>query len=718
MSLSVSNLVRVTVSLSPQAAAVRSFGTLLVGGDSDVINGAERLRSFSTFEEVTADFGIDAPESKAAELYFSQVPKPPTLMIGRWFRTASSGENIGGILNASEQVLSNWTSISAGSFTVSVDGTSHNVTGLNFTGALNLNGVATVINTAISAYASCVWNGQYFEIISNSTGAGAKASGTITLTGNPSYGAQAFGTITLSGQPTAGDTVTIKGTVVTFVSGTPSGNQVQISAVDDTHTAANLQAFLQASVDANLVYFTYNTIGLVTTLTAVAYGTAANSFTLARSGSNIAVSGATFSGGVAPDSIYINGYTFTFVAAGSSNQSAASSVIVGPTDTQTAANLLTKLSASVDSNVIEATYSRNGLVITVTFVTAGTSGNSFVMTKSSSTVSLSGGNLTGGAVPSSVGYLTAEGAGTDVSAQLKMTASLSQALIAGYDAESPVEAAAIFADISAAWYGLMFQASVQPTDDQNIAVSAFIEALDLTRIFGVTITDTNVLSALVSNDLASRMKEAGYLQSFCQYSSMNVAAVASFFGRAFSVDFSANNTTITLMFKQEPGVIGEDLPQGQADVLKNKRCNVFVDYVNDTVLIQYGTMSGPAWFDEIHGVDWLQNDMQTSAFNVLYTSLTKIPQTDAGVNQIVNALDAVCSQAVANGLAAPGTWNGPAFGEIVTGQFLKQGYYIYAQPVALQSQSDRDARKCPPITVAIKLAGAIQSVDILVDVNQ
>ncbi len=263
----------------------------------------------------------------------------------------------------------------------------------------------------------------------------------------------------------------------------------------------------------------------------------------------------------------------------------------------------------------------------------------------------------------------------------------------------------------------MFQASVQPTDDQFIAVCDFIEAQELTRVFGVTVVDTNALSSLVSTDLGDRMKAAGYLQSFAQYS-QDPYAVASFFGRAFTVDFSAQNTTITLMFKQEPTVVAENLDPNQAAVLKAKRYNVFVEYVTDTDIIQYGTMAGPAYFDEIHGTDWLQDAIQTAVYNVLYLSPTKIPQTDQGVNQLTNAIDGVCGQAVNNGLVAQGTWTGPSFGSLKTGDFMKNGYYIFAQPVALQSQSDRDARIAPPIQVAIKLAGAIQEVDILVDVNR
>lgn len=713
MSLSVSGLVRVTVNLGPLAAATRSFGVLMIAGDSNVINGEERFRTYLDIDGVAADFGTSAPEYGAAALYFGQTPKPAQLMIGRWLRTETSGANDGGILTPSEQMLANFTSISAGSFTISIDGTPQNITGLDFTGALNLNGVATIITNALSG-AVCTWTGDYFVITSNSTGAGAFASGTISLDTNPSPGAQAAGTITLTGQPSNGDTVTIKGTAVTFVTGTPSGNQVQISAVDDTHTAANLQAFLQASADTNLSALTYNTIGLVTTLTARAYGTAGNSYGLVKSGANITVSGSgTLAGGVAADTLTVNGTAITFVATGPTGNQ----VLVGPTVAATAANLQTFLAGSSNSNIDQATYSISGTLITVTDKVSGTGGNSFTLAKSSSHITLSASTLTGGTVPSSVGFATAEGSGTDVSVQLMLTSVTNQALIPGFNAETPVACAAVLANMSAAWYGLMFQASVQPTDDQDMDVSTFIEALDLTRIFGVTITNTGVLSDLVTTDLASRQMAAGFEQSFNQYSA-NPYAIASFFGRAFSVDFTAQNSTITLMFKQEPGVTGEDLTQNQAATLKAKRCNVFVDYVNDTVIIQYGTMAGPAFFDEIHGLDWLQNAIQTACYNVLYTSTTKVPQTDAGVNQLVNAIGQVCSQAVLNGLVAPGVWNGPGFGQLTTGQYLKTGFYIFAQSVALQSQADRESRAAPPIQVAIKLAGAIQSVDVIVDVNR
>lgn len=712
MALPVSRLVKATVNLNPLAASQRSFGTLMIAGDSNVISGLQRFETFESIDDVAAAFGVNAPEYQAAALYFGQTPQPAVLMIGRWIRVASGGQNIGGILTASQKAITNWNTITSGGFVVSIDGSVQTLTGLNFTSATNLNAVADVINGALSG-ASIAYDGTKFILTSASSGAGEQASGTILLTANPSHGVQASGTITLSGQPSPGDSVTIKGTAVTFVSGTPSGNQVQISVVDDLGTAANLQAFLQASSDSNLAAMTYNTIGLVTTITARVYGTAGNSYGLIKSGSNIAVSGSgDLAGGVAPDTLTVDGTVITFVASSPSGNQ----VIVGPTDTDTSANLQAFLSVSTDTNIAKALYSTSNLLTTVVYKTTGTAGNAFTLAKSSTAITLSAGTLTGGAVASSVGYATM-GSGTDISAQLKLTSATDLALVPGYNAESPVECAAILANLSNAWYGLMFQASVQPTDVQSLDVSTFIEALEVSRIYGVTVTDPNILSPLDTSDLPSLMMGAGYLRSLCQYSE-NQYAVASLFGRAFSVDFTANNSTITLMYKQEPSVTPEDLSSSDADTLEAKRCNVFVAYDNATSIIQYGTMSGPAWIDEIQGLDWFANDCVTDVYNLLYTSPTKIPQTDAGSNQLINAVGNACSDAVNNGLLAPGVWTGPSFGTLTTGQYLKAGFYIFIQPIALQSQADREARKAPPIQIAAKLAGAIQTVDMLINVNR
>jgi hypothetical protein len=602
MSLSVSRLVNVTVSLSTLAAVGRSFTTLMIAGDSNVINGLQRYRTYTSIEDVAADFGTTAPEYLAAALYFGQSPQPSTCFIGRWLRTATAGQNLGALLNPSQQLIGNFNAISNGSFVISIDGTPQTVNGINFTGQTNLNGIASQVNLALTG-ALCSWNGQEFVITSNTTGAGYQATGSIEFTG--------------AGSP--GDLIVVNGLSIELVSSSPTGNQVLIGGTA-AETAANLQFFLMNSVNVDLTV---------------------------------------------------------------------------------------------------ATYSLLNATITITYNVIGIGGNGYTLTTTSSFVTLSGAHLTGGQVPSSVGYATTGGTGYDISALLGLTASTSIALVPGYGAETPVACAEALAAASTAWYGLMFAASIMPTDVQSLAVSGFIEPLEITRLYGVTTQETGAYSSLVTNDLGSEMQAALYDQSFCMYSSSSPYAVASIFGRAFSVDFEAANSTIDLMYKQCPGLLPENLTDSQADVLESKNINVYASYDNGTQLLQYGICSGGEYIDTIQGADWFQNDVQTNVFNVLYTNPTKIPQTDPGINQLTNACASACNDAINNGFAAPGVWNGPSFGSLTTGQYLKTGYYIYAPSVATQSQADRDERVAPPIQIALKLAGAINTVpDLLVTINQ
>ncbi|EEN5923402.1 DUF3383 family protein [Salmonella enterica] len=207
-----------------------------------------------------------------------------------------------------------------------------------------------------------------------------------------------------------------------------------------------------------------------------------------------------------------------------------------------------------------------------------------------------------------------------------------------------------------------------------------------------------------------------YGRTFVQYSSSSKYAALSAFGRAFTVNFNGSNTTITLKFKQEPGITYETLTTDQAAALDAKKCNVFVYYQNDTAILQQGVMSSGDFFDERHGLDWLQNYVQTNLYNLLYTSTTKVPQTDAGVTRLLSNVEQSMDQSVTNGLVAAGVWNGGPIGQLDSGDTLTKGYYVYAQPISEQAQADREARKAPVIQVACKLAGAVHFADVQINV--
>ncbi|EMC5374816.1 TPA: DUF3383 family protein [Klebsiella pneumoniae] len=266
------------------------------------------------------------------------------------------------------------------------------------------------------------------------------------------------------------------------------------------------------------------------------------------------------------------------------------------------------------------------------------------------------------------------------------------------------------------WYGLAIADSADLVEADVISVGAAIEASSLSRILAVTTDDVNVLVSGNTDNIGYKLKAASYSRTFWQYSSSSKYAAISAFGRAFTVNFTGNNTTITLKFKTEPGVTYETLTTAQASAIDAINGNVYVYYANDTAIIQQGVMANGDFFDERHGLDWLQNYVQTNLYNLLYTSTTKIPQTDAGVTRLMTNVEASLDQAVNNGLVAPGVWNGGPIGQIESGDTLTKGYYVHADSVDNQAQSDREARKSPVIQAAIKLAGAIHYADVQINV--
>lgn len=491
-SLPISNIVAVSVQLTPAAAQAQSLRDLLVLGTSGIIDTFERYRSYASIAALALDFGTTTDEYKAALKWFSQSPQPTQLYVGRWVNAAAKGGLRCGTISSSAQLMSAWTPITNGGFKYAKDGGAEtNVTGLNFSAATSLNGVAAIIQAALSGV-TCVWNASYqrFEFESTTTGA-----------------------------------------------------------------------------------------------------------------------------------------------------------------------------------------------------------------------------------TSAVAFLVAPTAGTNISAQLAGTVGSSGAYVyVGQAAETADAAVALYDNVlGQRWYGLNIPAA---TDSDHLLVAAFIEAANNKHIYGITTQSAGVLVAATTSDIASVMKAAGYRRSMVQYSSTDANAVVSAMARILTTDYNGNATVITLKFKQEPGVTAETLNASQVAACRAKNANIFVLYNNDTAILQEGVMCDGTFVDIVTGTDWLAVTIQTAIYNLLYTSTTKIPQTDQGMQILTSACEAVCIQAVLNGLLAPGVWNANGFGQLAQGDYMPKGFYIYNAKVDTQNQSDRVARLAMPIQIAAKLAGAIHFANVAIVVNQ
>ncbi|MFW6681751.1 DUF3383 family protein [Komagataeibacter intermedius] len=284
------------------------------------------------------------------------------------------------------------------------------------------------------------------------------------------------------------------------------------------------------------------------------------------------------------------------------------------------------------------------------------------------------------------------------------------------DGEDIPTAVSRLEDYSADWYGLALATTSSIAASTITDVAEMVEGFSVSRSFWFTSQDAAAYDASSTTDLPYLLSKAGYTRTIVQYSSSSPYAAVSMFGRIATVDYSADNTTLTLKFKTEPDITAETLTQTQANALDAKDCNYYVNYQNGDAIIQQGVTASGEWIDTLIGLDAFQNALQVAGWNALYTSTTKIPQTDSGMNILLGVYETVCAQFVDNGLFAPGTWTGPNIGSLLEGGTLTKGYYAYMEPVADQSSSDRAARQAVPCQIACKLAGAVHSSSVAVTV--
>lgn len=193
---------------------------------------------------------------------------------------------------------------------------------------------------------------------------------------------------------------------------------------------------------------------------------------------------------------------------------------------------------------------------------------------------------------------------------------------------------------------------------------------------------------------------------------------AAYAGRAFSVNFSGSRTSQTMNLKQLATITPDaGLTQTIYDSCNTNGVDVYVSY--DGVPSVYNT-SGNDFFDNPYSDLALKFALETSGFNYLRQTNTKVPQTETGMNGLKSAYGQTMQRFVTNGVVAPGSWtSSETFGDPETFKqnISDRGYYIYSLPVAQQSSADRDARKAPLVQIAVKRAGAIHSSDVIVLIN-
>jgi hypothetical protein len=190
----------------------------------------------------------------------------------------------------------------------------------------------------------------------------------------------------------------------------------------------------------------------------------------------------------------------------------------------------------------------------------------------------------------------------------------------------------------------------------------------------------------------------------------------SYMARAHVVNFNGENTALTMHLK-ELSVAAESYTEGEITKAKNVGLDVYTTIKNTPCILTSGAND---FMDNRYNLIGFQDALQTDLYNLLKQTGTKIPQTNRGMNLIIDQCEKTSKGFARAGVFGAGVWSSPdSFGDInVFKRAIEQnGYYWIYGALADQSQADREARKSTVIQGAVKMAGAVHSIDVIVNVN-
>jgi len=280
--------------------------------------------------------------------------------------------------------------------------------------------------------------------------------------------------------------------------------------------------------------------------------------------------------------------------------------------------------------------------------------------------------------------------------------------------ESLAQAIAACRTANYEWYVVVPIGKTDTTGDLIPCTSADLLGAALT----VEALTPNTVMVCANDTLATiqQFKALSYRRTLSIFSS-NADIAVGIVGWAMGSNTLTANSAYTLKFKKIVGVSADALTEAQVSDAEAANGNVYINRGVDYDMFENGVMADGTWFDEIINLDMLANYMQRDVMDLLQ-KLAKAPQTEDGMQMLQNAFTPTLEKFVTSGFLAPGIWTAPTILDLETGDALERGYFIQHAAIDEQSTADRENRIAPPFYIALKLAGAIHSAVLQVDVNR
>lgn len=306
--------------------------------------------------------------------------------------------------------------------------------------------------------------------------------------------------------------------------------------------------------------------------------------------------------------------------------------------------------------------------------------------------------------------------GTDVSSTLALDSLTASSKTIGYTPGDLIAEAQLVATAARCAgkpiYGWILDSLYRDTQIQK-DFADWIESRD-PAIFIACTNSPNAYNTADTNNIGYYTYNKGYKRTGVIYhNNGQVYPDMSYLALALSVDYSLENSTLTMKFKTLDGIEPSPLSETEVTALNSRNINSYVYVGNTSRTVREGTQSLDTWFtDSLVNLDNFKEELQVEVYNVFLRN-KKVPYTNSGQNMLVSAAAKVCNIYRRNGTFADRDIESTAN---ETGFETLPATNIIPAPITGATASDRAARLAPPIAIIAYEAGAFHKVNIAVSV--
>ena len=253
------------------------------------------------------------------------------------------------------------------------------------------------------------------------------------------------------------------------------------------------------------------------------------------------------------------------------------------------------------------------------------------------------------------------------------------------------------------------------TDVELLALNTHLAGLDKPAMLFLALIGT-ATEVVATDSLLDKLHAAESRRVIATYAAA-VSDAAAVMGCAMGQQSAHASSAFSLCYKSVGGMLPSSLTQAQVDAIEALGGNVYVTRGYTHTLLEKGSTPSGYRFDEVLYLDMIAEDLQNAAVSLLADNPDKLPQTDDASAQFMNAFSSVLIGYTNRGILATAKWRGTALGRISSGDYVENGFALWADSYDDQSEADRAAHKAVPIQCALTLAGSLESVVITVNVR-